>query len=106
MIEHRAFFGDAEHSFKLTGPMIVELERITGSGIGGLCSRTFAGDFKHADLTAILRLALIGGGTSPEDALAIVNAYAIDRPLNEIFPLCVAILNALWTGTPTEVAGG
>jgi hypothetical protein len=40
---HRAFFGDAEHSFRLTPELIVELEAKTGTGIGALCRRLFAG---------------------------------------------------------------
>ena len=40
---HVAFFGDGEKQFLLTPEMIVELERKTGAGIGGLCRRLFAG---------------------------------------------------------------
>ena len=97
-LTHRAFFGDGEHDFLLTPEMIVELERKTGSGIGGLCRRLFAGDFKHGDLIEVVRLGLIGAGTSPLNADALVSAYAINRPLSEIFPLSVAILNRLWFG--------
>lgn len=97
-LTHRAFFGDGERNFLLTPELIVELERKTGAGIGALCRRLFAGDFKHADVCETIRLALIGGGTSPKEADALVAAYAIKRPLSEIFPLAVAILNALWFG--------
>lgn len=95
---HHQFFGDAERSFALTPELIVELERKTGAGIGGLCQRLFASDFKHADLLEVVRLALIGGGEKPEDAAALVAAYATTRPLAETFPLAVAILETLWFG--------
>ena len=103
-LTHHAFFGDGEHDFLLTPEMIVELERKTGSGVGGLCRRLFAGDFKHGDLIEVVRLGLIGGGTSPKDADALVSAYAINRPLSEIFPLSVAILNRLWFGDAKATA--
>jgi hypothetical protein len=99
---HRAFFGDAERDFKLTPPMIVELERKTGAGIGALCRRLFAGDFQHADCTETIRLALVGGGAAPKEADALVKAYAIERPLGEIYPLAVAILETLWFGKPND----
>ncbi|MCB1522501.1 MAG: gene transfer agent family protein [Rhodoblastus sp.] len=95
---HRQFFGDAERDFALTPELIIELERVTGAGIGGLCKRLFASDFKHADLLEVVRLALIGGGETPEDAAALVAAYATTRPLAETFPLAVAILETLWFG--------
>ena len=65
---HRAFFGDGERDFRITPELIVELERKSGAGIGGLCRRLFAGDFKHSDVTETIGLALIGGGTSPKEA--------------------------------------
>jgi hypothetical protein len=97
-LTHHVFFGDGEHDFLLTPEMIVELERKTGSGIGGLCRRLFAGDFKQSDVTETIRLALVGGGTSPKDADALVAAYAINRPFSEIYPLAVSILETLWFG--------
>ena len=97
-LTHHVFFGDGEHDFLLTPEMIVELERKTGSGIGSLCRRLFAGDFRHADLIEVIRLSLIGAGTSPKDANSLVTAYAVNRPLSEIYPLVVSILETLWFG--------
>jgi hypothetical protein len=98
MSEHAAFFGDATRIFKITPCLIVELERKTGAGIGGLCRRLFAGEFQHSDIIQTIRLALIGGGEKPESADALVAAYAADRPLSETYPLAVSILEALWFG--------
>ena len=102
---HHQFFGDAERSFALTPELIVDLERITGSGIGGLCQRLFRSDFRHADVTETIRLALIGGGEKPEDAAALVAAYATTRPLAETFPLAVAVLETLWFGRAQDRGG-
>lgn len=104
-LTHCAFFGDAERTFLLTPDLIIELERKTGAGIGSLCKRLFAGEFKHSEITETIRLALIGGGTSPKDADALVAAYALKRPFAEIFPLAVAILNALWFGEAKQGDG-
>lgn len=95
---HRQFFGDAEYGFALTPDLIVELERKTASGIGGLCRRLFAGDFRHAEILETIRLALIGGGADPETAAALVATYGAKRPLNETFPLAVSILETAWFG--------
>ncbi|MYZ46469.1 gene transfer agent family protein [Propylenella binzhouense] len=99
----RRFYADLEHVFALTPPLIAELERITGSGIGGLCRRIFAGDFKHAEIVAVIRLALIGGGLDPETAAALVTTYTAVRPLVEAHELAVAILETVFFGAPQDV---
>lgn len=102
---HRAFFGDAEYDFRLTQPTLKELERSTGLGIGVICHRIFNHQFAHADLTEIIRLALIGGGTAPKRAAELIAAYAADRPLAEIYPLAVSIAEATWFGTEKDNDG-
>lgn len=78
--------------------MIIELERQTETGIGGLCKRLFAGEFSHRDVCETIRLGLIGGGTEPQEAQALVAAYAIEAPMGQTYPLAVSILEALWFG--------
>ena len=97
---HRQFFGDDEYAFALTPDLMIELERKTGTGIGGLCRRLFAGDFRHVEVLETIRLALIGGGAEPENASALVATYAATKPLGETFLLAVAILETAWFGTP------
>lgn len=97
---HRQFFGDRERTFALPPEMVMELERIAGRGVGGLCRALFAGDFHHREIIETIRLGLIGGGTDPEEAAALVAAYAAPRPLVEIFPLALTILEVLWFGQP------
>jgi hypothetical protein len=101
---HRQFFGDADRDFRLTPELILELERKTGAGIGGLCRRLFVGDFHHIEILETIRLALIGGGANPEEAAALTTAYAASRPLAETFPLAVAILETAWFGRAQEAA--
>ncbi|MCC6736526.1 MAG: gene transfer agent family protein [Bauldia sp.] len=97
MSEHRAFFGDAERTFRITPELIAELETKTGAGIGSLCRRLFAGEFRHADIAETIRLGLVGGGEQPARAASLVAAYA-SKPLAETYALAVAILEALWFG--------
>jgi hypothetical protein len=99
---HTEFFGDAERAFRLTPKLIGELERLTGAGIGTLCKRLFAGDFSHADICQTIRLALIGGGTDPQEAANLVNVYAADAPLRLVYPLAVSILEAAWFGVDAK----
>lgn len=101
---HHAFFGDRERAFDLTPELILELERVTGTGIGALIRRVFATDYKQADLNETIRLGLIGGGASPEEAATLIKTYATGRPLAETFPLTVSILEALWFGKPAPKA--
>ncbi|OWU84460.1 hypothetical protein ATO6_12250 [Oceanicola sp. 22II-s10i] len=98
-MKHRAFYGDGEYTFALTDDMIAELERVSGLGIGALYLRTAKAQFPLTDLVEIIRLGLIGGGTSPEAAMRLVNAYGRNRPIGELFPLAMDILDARWSGT-------
>lgn len=92
------FFGDAEREFGLTPILISELERKTGKGIGMLCGAVASSEFALADLSETIRLAMIGGGASPNEAKALTDTYVAARPLNETHALAADILNALWIG--------
>lgn len=93
-----AFFGDGEKTFALPSEQILELERRTGAGIGSLCLRVPEGHFRLFEIVEIIRLALIGGGTSPKEAQELAEAYAAKRPLSETFPIATAILRLVWIG--------
>ncbi|KUF12411.1 gene transfer agent family protein [Pseudoponticoccus marisrubri] len=105
-MKHTAFFGDGEKTFALTDDMIGELERVTETGIGALYLRVVRAGFALADLTQIIRLGLIGGGTAPETAHNLCTTYATNRPLEELYPLALNILDARWSGTTKEPADG
>lgn len=99
---HTAFFGDGEKTFRLTPPMVLELERTTGVGIGGLSRRVFSSEYRHADLLEIVRLALVGGGTGPKEAAALVGTYAAPAPVVEVHLLALTILEATMFGAPVK----
>jgi Protein of unknown function (DUF3356). len=94
----RAFFGDRERAFTLTDPMIAELERQTGLGIGALYAKLINLGYSAQLLKETIRLGLIGGGTSPDEAAQLCAAYVENRPLAEIFPLAFEIMDARWNG--------
>jgi hypothetical protein len=103
-MKHVAFFGDGERTFALPAELIIELERKTGTGIGALFQRIRALSFSITDISETIRLALIGGGTAPNDAAALVAAYVAKRPLAETLPIVIAILETVWFGTPSQEA--
>ena len=97
-MKHVAYFGDGEHAFALTDPMIHELSEKAGVGIGLLYQRVMSGAFYLADLVEIIRLGLIGADTAPAQAQHLVDTYATGRPIMEIAPLALDILESRWSG--------
>lgn len=106
MITATAFFGDKERPFTLSDDMVAELEAKTETGIGTLFQRLTAHAFRLADLAEVIRLGLIGAGTSPEEAARLVSTYARNRPVAEVLPLATAILAARWLGADEVQADG
>ncbi len=99
-----AFLGDTERRFHLTDPMIRELERVSGVGIGALYQRAVGMTFQLKDVSETIRLGLIGGGTEPKEAAQIVETYVHNRPMSETYPLALDVLDARWIGAPKEEA--
>jgi hypothetical protein len=99
---HRGFLGDDMHAFCLTPPMVIELERVCHAGIGGIVRRVIAQDFTLTEVTETIRLALIGAGTDPEEAAALVAAYVTPAPLVKSYTLATAILQSLMLGTQPQ----
>jgi hypothetical protein len=102
----RLFFGDQDYAFRLTPAAVIELETKCGAGIGLICNRVFAKQFAQSDISETIRLALIGGGTTPKRAAELVAAYVADRPLSETYPIAAKILERAWFGAPHEATNG
>jgi len=101
----RKFFGDGERDFALPSKMILELQAKTNAGFGDLLRRAMAGTYRFEDITETIRLALIGGGTSPADAARLVATYAEaeGRPFAEAHMLALDILTDRYAGSqPAE----
>lgn len=103
-MKHVAFFGDGEKTFALPSDQILELERMTGHGIGAIYVRTMTNQFAFTEIMEVIRLGLIGGGTSPKEAADLVDAYGRVTPVIERLQLAADILEALWSGTPDLAA--
>jgi len=101
-MKHTAFFGDGEKTFALPSDQILELERKAGIGFGAIYQQFLAGQFRYADMLEVVRLGLIGGGTSPKEAQALIDAYAKPTPVVEVFGLAFDILDARWSGKPAS----
>ena len=82
--------------------LVLELERVADAGIGALCRRLFRGDFRITDVTETIRLGLIGGGTSPEDAKRLTSTYLPVTPLTDQYALAVTVLELLWFGEASK----
>ncbi|RCW27810.1 tail tube GTA-gp10-like protein [Ciceribacter lividus] len=103
MIEHRAFFGDGEKVFAFpTLEIIRELEAATGHGIGALHRRFRFEDFSLSDIEHVIRLGLIGGGTTPADAARLVTVYLVGRPLRETLDLASDVISVLFYGNDAD----
>lgn len=101
----RQFFADREYDFRLDPATILELERVVGAGIGGLSRRFFAGDFRFAELTETIRLGLIGGGTDPQEAAALVGAYSGRMSVIALYSLALPIIEATMFGATAQPSG-
>ncbi|KQM35096.1 hypothetical protein ASF03_02280 [Rhizobium sp. Leaf68] len=95
---HRQFFGDEERAFRLAPDLVLELERKVGTGIGALSRRFFAGDFRFIELTEVIRLGLIGGGTDAEEADAFVKTYAARMPVTDLYAVALPVIENLMFG--------
>ena len=102
MTPYTTSFAGTEYTFRLTQPLIKELETACGAGLGTIGARVFARQFMQADINETIRLALIGGGTDPKRAAELIAAYVADRPISETYPLAAKILERLYVGVPHE----
>jgi hypothetical protein len=101
---HTAFYGEGEKTFALTHPWILELEKTTGHGIGALFKRLMQGEYAYHDILETVRLALIGGGTSPEAASNLIATYGVLRPISETLTIALGVLSLVMFG-PEEPKG-
>lgn len=87
-------FGDGTHRFRLAIGGLRELQDKTGKGPLELFRRCLAGTWFVDEPREIIRIALVGGGMVPAQALALVRRYVDERPLAECVPLAQEILGA------------
>lgn len=94
-------FADRDHAFKLGWLQLEEWERVRDKSLMGAFSAMVQRRDGHpGDVREIVRLALIGGGLPPLEALALVKTYVEQRPLAETFELALTIAEAAIFGSP------
>ncbi|MER2263893.1 GTA-gp10 family protein [Methylobacterium oxalidis] len=98
-------FLDRDRDFDLL-PRLEEMEKIIGAPAGLVVKRVINGDHGALDCPTIVRLALIGAGTSPKEAADLAANYVTARPMSEGHELASQIVLAAWFGVkkPAPVA--
>lgn len=95
-------FGDGHYNFQLGWPEALEWEEKFGRSLFGTFNNMHRnGIYLLGDIKEIIRLALIGGGAKPVDALRLVERYVENRPLTENMTLALQILEAAFFGADT-----
>lgn len=98
-------WADGTYTFRLPIGLLRELQEKTNAGPMQLLQRILDGTWRVDDLYHTLRLGLIGGGLTPNAALALATRYIADRPLQEnVFPARFVLMAALF-GTEDEPLG-
>ena len=95
-------WADGKYSFRLAWGQLRELQEICDAGPFVILSRLQGHTWLVQDISATIRLGLIGGGTTPEKALMLVDRYVESRPPLENRMLAVGILMAAVIGAPED----
>lgn len=95
-------WGDGTHTFRLAIGQLRELQEKTNCGPMELVNRMLRGTWRLDDVRETIRLGLVGGGSTPIDALALVARYVDQRPLAEAVPMAQAILSVLLFGNDED----
>lgn len=98
-------FADDVYVFRLGWGEVIELQEKTDCGPFFLLTRIDAGQWMIGDVSEIIRIGLVGGGTEPKTALRLVERYVKDRPPMENLELARAVLMAGLVGVSDEPVG-
>lgn len=85
--------------------LILDLEGKCGAGIAAVMTRLGSGSWGLNDVREPIRLGLIGGGMSPEKAMAAVRAHVDENPLTSSVLLAYAVIEAVMVGVPDDPVG-
>lgn len=99
----RAFFGDADHDFALLIGHCVELQELTGAGLGVTLTRIET--LCVNDIRQVLRLGLIGGGMGKEMAFRHVERHLVAGEIGVCAEVAYKVCAAAIAGAPDEIVG-
>lgn len=98
-------FVDGPKIFRLGWGELIKLQEACDAGPYVIYRRLMMGAWKLEDISNTIRLGLIGGGMTPEQALNFVRDYVEARPPLESIPLAQGILGIALQGAPDEKPG-
>lgn len=98
-------FADGTYTFALHWGELRQLQEATDAGPFVIYQRLGSGSWRVEDISSTIRLGLIGGGATPEKALALVRDYVESRPPMETRALALGILGTALMGAPDELPG-
>ncbi|ESZ76296.1 gene transfer agent family protein [Mesorhizobium sp. L103C105A0] len=99
------FFGDSVKRFDLHAngfDQLIELNEKLGEGPLVTFRRIYSGQWRVQDIREVLRLGLIGGGTTPAEAHKLMTRYFERSPLGEHAALALAVMSAAIVGRKSE----
>lgn len=98
-------WADGTYEFALRWGELSELQDICKAGPFVVLARLSAGQWLIEDISAVIRLGLIGAGVEPQKALKLVQTYVEARPPMENASFAQGILNVALMGAPDEPPG-
>lgn len=102
-------FADGRYAFRLGWGELIKLQEETDHGPFLVAQNIASNDANPGWVATVIRLGLIGGGTEPAKALALVRSYVEPYPLQYSARLAGDIALAGWQGAtdePIESKGG
>lgn len=98
-------WADGTYMFRLPVNQLIELEEKCSAPFTVVYSRLTEGRYSVTDVRETIRLALIGGGLDPVDAVKLVRRYVDERPKASNLPFARAALAATLFGFEAEPLG-
>lgn len=98
-------WADGHYDFRLAWGQLIELQERCDAGPFVILDRLTRGSWRVQDISHVIRLGLIGGGTEPAKALKLVRDYVEARPPLENVMLARGILMVAVQGVPDEAPG-
>lgn len=93
---------DGPQTFRLAWGELVKLQEACDAGPYVIYQRLMLGQWRMQDISATIRLGLVGGGMALDAALKLVQGYVEARPPLESLPLAQGILGTALMGAPDE----
>lgn len=98
-------FATGSFQFRLAWGELEKLQEETNVGPYVVLDRLVSGRWHVGDISAVIRLGLIGGGEKPADAIRLVRQYVQERPPLESLWLAQKVLAVAVAGASEEIVG-